>query len=132
MSLKHLSLAAGLLIASAGAAAAAPAAVTGDLNLRSGPGTGYAVVGTMPAGATVDVRDCNGAWCRVAWGNAVGFASRSYLDVGGPVYAAAPPPVVVGPPVFGFGVGWGGGWHRGWHGGGWHHGWHGGGHWHHR
>lgn len=133
MQLKHFSLAAGLFLASAGAAAAAPAVVTGDLNLRAGPGTNYAVVNTMPAGASVNVLGCRGSWCRVAWGGTRGFASRSYLDRMGPVYAAEPPPVIVAPPpVVGFGVGWGGGWHRGWHGG-----WHGGHHhrhhgWHHR
>jgi uncharacterized protein YraI len=122
MQLKHLSLAIGLLLGTAGAAAAAPAVITGDLNLRSGPGTGYAVIDTMPAGATVNVLGCSGAWCRVAWGGARGFASRSYLEGTGPVYAAAPPPVVVAapPPVVGFGFGWGG-WHRGWYGHGWHH-----------
>lgn len=120
MQLKHLSLAAGLLLASATAAAAAPALVTGDLNLRSGPGTGYGVVDVLPGGSTVNVLGCNGSWCRVAWGGLRGYASSSYLDVGGPVYAAALPPVYVAPPpVFGFGVSVGprrhGGWdHRGW------------------
>ena len=117
-------LSAGLFLASAGVAAAAPAMVTGDLNLRAGPGTGYAVINTMPAGATVNVLGCSGSWCRVAWGGSRGFASRSYLDRAGPVYAAEPPPVVVGPPpVVGFGFGWGGGWHGGYHHHhrGWHH-----------
>lgn len=117
MHLKHLSLAAGLLLASAGAAMASPAVVTNDLNLRSGPGTRYAVVATMPAGATVNVMNCGGAWCRVSWGDAVGFASRSYLGNGGPgpAYVVVPPPVVYAPPpVFAFGFGWGGGWHH-WH-----------------
>lgn len=118
MQLKHFSLAAGLLLGTAGAAAAAPAVVTGDLNLRSGPGTGYAVIDTMPAGATVNVLGCGGSWCRVVWGGTRGFASRSYLDRMGPVYAAEPPPppVFLPPPAVSFGFGWGGGWHRGWHG----------------
>ena len=49
MRLKTLALAAGALMLSAGAASAA--VVTNDLNLRSGPGTNYQVVDTMPAGA---------------------------------------------------------------------------------
>jgi uncharacterized protein YraI len=132
MSLKHLSLAAGILIASAGAAVAAPAAVTSDLNVRSGPGTKYAVVGSVPAGATVNVLSCNGGWCRVAFGSRQGFVNNSYLAEAdeGPVYGEAPPAVYVGP-VYGYGYGWGPGW--GWGGGwrgGWRGGWHGG--WHHR
>ena len=113
MQIKHLALAAGLLLISAGAASAAPALVTGDLNLRSGPGTNFRVITVLPGGATVNVVDCGGGWCRVAWRGGDGFASRSYLDLGGPRYAAAPPPrVYVAPPpvvTFGFGVGprWG-------------------------
>lgn len=125
MQLKILSLAIGALLLSAGAASAA--VVTNDLNLRAGPGTRYAVIDTMPAGAHVDVLGCAGAWCRVDWHGTVGFAGASYLAGGGAVYAPppvyyAPEPYYYGPgPIFSFGFGWGGGWHRGWHG---HHGWH--------
>ncbi|HWM81487.1 MAG TPA: SH3 domain-containing protein [Pseudolabrys sp.] len=145
MTFKSALLAGGLLLAGAGAANAA--IVQSDLNLRSGPGTAYRVISVMPAGADVDVLGCSGSWCRIAWGAAEGYASASYL-AGGPAYAVAPPPVVVAPPLFSFGVGtwdygWGGnrGWHRyrgwnnyrGWHGGhrawrGGHGGWRGGGH----
>jgi len=129
MQLKMLGLAGALLLAGAGMADAAM--VRSDLNLRSGPGTGYRVVTVMPAGAEVDVLGCSGSWCRVAWGSAEGYASASYL-AGEPAYAVAPPPVVVEPaPLFSFGFstwdyGWGG--HRGWsHHRGWnnHRGWHG-------
>jgi hypothetical protein len=72
-------LAVGLLALSAMAAAAAPATVITDLNLRRGPGTGHAVVGVMRAGMTVDVGDCNGAWCSVAFGGLRGYASQMYL-----------------------------------------------------
>lgn len=136
MKLKTLAIAAGALLLSGGLAAAAT--VTNDLNLRSGPGTSYGVVGTMPAGAEVNVLGCEGSWCRVSWGGTEGYASASYLSGGGgggyyaaaPVYVAPPPPVV-------FGFGWGGprwnGYRGGWHGyrGGYRGGWHGG-HRHHR
>lgn len=121
MKLQTLTLAAGVVLASAGIASAAT--VTGDLNLRSGPGTNYRVIDTMPAGAQVRVIGCGGAWCRVNWRGAVGFASANYLGEGGayaaaPVYVEPAPP----PPVFGFGFGFGGPrWHHGWHG---HHRWH--------
>lgn len=123
MRVKHLLLTAGLLLASAGAANAAT--VTNDLNLRSGPGTGYGVVAAMPAGSFVDVVGCAGSWCRVDWRGIEGFASSSYLAGGGDVVYAAPPPAVyAAPALIGLGLGFGIGSH--WH----HHGyWHGGHHW---
>ena len=47
--------AAAVLLLSVGAAAAAPAVSRADLNVRSGPGTEYGVVGVIQAGETVDV-----------------------------------------------------------------------------
>jgi len=64
--MKRLLLGVGLVALSAGAAAAAPAVVDTGLNLRSGPGSQYPVVATMPAGATVDATQCGGGWCRGA------------------------------------------------------------------
>lgn len=94
-------LGAGLLALSATAATALPAVVRSDLNLRSGPGTEYGIVGSMPAGATVDVGSCTGRWCVVAYGGEQGYAARSYLDMGaagipavvdeGPYYSYAEP-----------------------------------------
>lgn len=118
----------GLLLV-AGASAANAAVVSGDLNLRSGPGTGYRVIDTMPAGSYVDVLGCTGSWCEVQFGGMTGYASASYLGGGGEAYAAAPvyvePPIYSEPyyagPAFGFGVGFGPRW--GW-GGGYHHRWH--------
>lgn len=76
---KSLILAVGLLVAGSVAASARPATVTTDLNVRSGPGTRYAVVGSLPAGARVDVGGCTGNWCRVGGG----YANASYLAFGG-------------------------------------------------
>jgi len=132
MHLKHLSLALGLLLVSAGTAAATPARVTSNLNLRSGPGPKYGVVASLPAGAVVDVHDCGASWCRVIWGARQGFVSRVYLAMAGggdgePAYVEGPPVVYESGPVYAWGPGWGwgfgGGW--GWR-GGWHGGWHGG------
>ena len=80
MKLKTLTLAASALLLSAGIASAAT--VTNDLNLRSGPGTRYGVIDTMPAGAYVNVIGCGGSWCRVDWHGRVGYASSSYLGGG--------------------------------------------------
>ncbi len=73
---------AALLLASAGAAAAFPATATTDLNVRSGPGTGYSVVDSLEAGDTVEIVATRGSWYRTAEG---GWASASYLDAGGQV-----------------------------------------------
>lgn len=114
MQFKHLALATGLLLVSAGAASAAPALVTGDVNLRTGPGTRFPVITVLPGGATVNVLNCGGGWCRIAWRNGSGFASSSYLDVGRGYRAAPPPPAYYAPPpAVTFGFGWGGPrWHR--------------------
>ena len=134
--------AASALVLSAGAAHAVPATAETSLNVRSGPGTQYAVVGTLRAGETVDAGDCTGSWCRVSFSGGTGFASRSYLAMGGGGPAVAVAPGVVydepyddyydygyayGPSVgLGFYTSPGYRYRHGWRGG--RH-WHGGGHW---
>jgi hypothetical protein len=104
-------LAGALLLAGAGPAS--PAVVSTDLNVRSGPGTGYGVVATLPAGAQVGVLGCNGGWCRVSFGGGEGYVSARYLaGGGGPAYGNVP--VYVAPPIFDFG--YGGSWRHGGHG----------------
>ncbi len=85
-------LAAFLLAGASGAAGAVPAIVETDLNVRTGPSTGYPVMDTMPAGATVDVVACYSGWCEIVWDRFGGFASRAYL-------AIAPGGTVIEPPV---------------------------------
>jgi uncharacterized protein YraI len=134
--------AASALVLSAGAANAVPATAETSLNVRSGPGTQYEVLGTIRAGETVNARDCTGSWCRVSFSGGSGFASRSYLAMGGggPAVAVAPGVVYDEPyddyydygyaygPSVGFGVYASPGYRyrRGWRGG--RH-WQGGGHW---
>lgn len=84
-------LAAFLLAGASGAAGAVPAIVETDLNVRSGPSTGYPVVDTMPAGATVDVVACYSGWCEIVWDGLDGFASRSYLAIAPGVTVIEPP-----------------------------------------
>ena len=57
--------------------------VTGsDVNLRSGPGTGYRVVDTLPAGATVTVTDqSNGKWYAVSYNGKSGYMSANYIRI---------------------------------------------------
>jgi hypothetical protein len=62
------------------AAPALAATVTTDLNLRRGPGTGYHVVTSLPAGARIDVGRCRGSWCKVGWRGHSGYASANYIS----------------------------------------------------
>jgi uncharacterized protein YraI len=89
--------AAAVLLLSAGAATAVPAISRSDLNVRSGPGTGYGVVGVIRSGETVDVGRCDGAWCQVAFDGGSGYANRSYLQMAAGTPSAG---VVVQAPVY--------------------------------
>src|SRR5215213_796365 len=71
------------LLLTTGAALAVPATAQTDLNVRSGPGTEYPVVGSIQGGETVNVGNCTGSWCRVRFEGGSGFASRSHLALGG-------------------------------------------------
>lgn len=92
-----LNLATGVAVASAAvvvflpAAQAAPGTVTSNVNVRSGPGTGYAVVDTVRRGQQVDVQQCQGSWCYVSKPGPDGWVSASYLSAGGsPVNPSQP------------------------------------------
>ena len=76
-------LAALTLLATAGAAFAAPAYVTSNVNVRSGPGTGYSIVDALRRGEQVDVRECTGSWCFVEKRGPDGWVSANYLERGG-------------------------------------------------
>ena len=60
--------------------AASPGFTTVDLNLRSGPGTGYRIIGVMPRGTAVTLSDCSTSWCRVEFGAKRGWSSLRYLQ----------------------------------------------------
>lgn len=98
MSLSNKLMASGLavlaLLATAGAAFAAPAYATGNVNVRSGPGTGYARIDVLRRGDQVDVQGCEGSWCYVEKRGPDGWVSSSYLSRSG---GYQPPPVVVRP-----------------------------------
>ncbi len=61
-----------------------PASTTADLNLRTGPGTGYEVLAVMPAGSRVDAMldEAQGDYVRVRYGELEGWAATAYLVVG--------------------------------------------------
>ena len=73
-------LAAAGLFASAGAAFAEAGYADDNVNLRTGPGTGYGVIETLLRGEAVDIEQCQFAWCEVATNDATGWASASYLS----------------------------------------------------
>jgi uncharacterized protein YraI len=95
MQKQAFSFAVGALLLSAGAVSAAT--LTDNLNLRSGPGISFNVIGAMPAGSDVRVLSCGPSWCRVVWNDSTGFASRRFISSGGPITAAASSTAIVAP-----------------------------------
>src|SRR5262245_64261320 len=95
MQKQAFSLAVGALLLSTGAVSAAT--LIDNLNLRSGPGINFDVIGAMPAGSDVRVLGCGPSWCRVVWNDTTGFASRRFISSGGPIDAASSSTAVVAP-----------------------------------
>jgi hypothetical protein len=94
------------------AANAAPGQITTNVNVRSGPGTNYAVVDTARRGERVDVQQCKGSWCYIEKSGPDGWVSANYLSTsgGGSVNPAQPGlsfGFQIGPdgPTVNFGVG---------------------------
>jgi uncharacterized protein YraI len=94
------------------AANAAPGTITSNVNVRSGPGTNYAVVDTVRRGTTVDVQQCQGSWCYISKPGPDGWVSASYLTGrgGSPVNPQQPGlsfgfSTGPGGPTFNFGIG---------------------------
>lgn len=94
------------------AAYAAPGTVTSNVNVRSGPGTNYAVVDTVRRGTQVDVQQCQGSWCYIVKSGPDGWVSSSYLTAAGGAPVNPQQPGIsfgfsTGPngPSFNFGVG---------------------------
>ena len=81
------------------------AVVTGTggvgLRCRTGPSTGAAQISNLPEGATVSLRGpATAGWYPVACGGQEGWASASYLRVGGqPGAPSTPTPTATAPPV---------------------------------
>lgn len=71
------------LLATAGAALAASAVATTAVNVRSGPGTGYAIRDSLYTGEQVDVEGCNGSWCKIQHVGPDGWVSKTYLAASG-------------------------------------------------
>ncbi|GHC68827.1 SH3 domain-containing protein [Limoniibacter endophyticus] len=86
------------LLVSASVASAEPAVVTGNVNVRTGPGTGYSRIATIQAGSEVEILRCTGNWCQIELGRLRGWMSANYLDrSSGGYYRPVPPPP---PPIY--------------------------------
>ncbi len=62
----------------AGAAAASPAIMTGTVNVRTGPGLYYQIIGKAYDGQPVDVQGCQQGWCYVNKAGPDGWVSARY------------------------------------------------------
>ena len=92
------------------AANAAPGTVTSNVNVRSGPGTNYAVVATARRGERVDVQQCQGSWCYVEKSGPDGWVSSTYLSTSGGSASPGQPGAsfgiqIPGGPSINFGIG---------------------------
>ena len=85
-------------------AQAAPGVVTGNVNVRTGPGVGYPAVDTVLYGEGVDIAQCKRGWCYISHRGADGWVSQKYLANAVQRSYDATPRVGIS---FGFG-GWGG------------------------
>ena len=74
-----LALAGSVLLGMAGTAMAAQAVATGNVNVRSGPGTSYGQVDVLRRNQVVDVTGCRGGWCYVEKPGPDGWVSANYL-----------------------------------------------------
>jgi hypothetical protein len=99
-------------------AAAKPATVASEVNLRKGPGTDSEIITLIPKGTMVEVGTCTNGWCQVSWNGQDGYSIATNLGLGGPppvrrrpmagdyeypppLDTYGPPPgYVVGPPVY--------------------------------
>ncbi|WP_300903007.1 SH3 domain-containing protein [uncultured Clostridium sp.] len=55
--------------------------VNGALNVRSGAGTSYSVIGSLNNGAKVEIVETNGTWYKIKYGSGYGYISKDYVTV---------------------------------------------------
>lgn len=78
-------------------AVAAEARATGDLPIRSGPGSGYRTIGVLPNGTYVELSQCTreSRWCRIVYDDGPdGWVRGSYLVGSGAKLRVTPPDFV--------------------------------------
>ena len=72
---------------------------TVNLNLRSGAGTGYGILLTIPKGSTVNLISSSGGWTKVTYGSKTGWVSSTYLTTTQVSKPEEPAPTVPTPPT---------------------------------
>ena len=55
--------------------------VNGALNVRSGAGTNYSVIGSLSNGAKVEIVETSGTWYKIKYGSGYGYVSKDYVTV---------------------------------------------------
>lgn len=65
---------------------AANVVTTANVNFRQGPGTQFGSFGTVPAGTSGELKECDdaGAWCSVVLNGKAGFVAGNYLQLSEP------------------------------------------------
>lgn len=115
----------GILVALPSLGYAAPAIVTGNVNVREGAAVRYRKVATLRPGWQVDAGPCQAGWCHVRVGQIYGWASARYLSFNyrgpqvvqpAPYYTRQPDIIIQSGPLIGGQPYWG--WNS-WGRGGW-------------
>ena len=78
------------------ASAATVASAVTPLNIRTGPGPQYSVIGAIPTKGQATVNGCiqGGLWCQITYNGTQGWAYSQYLSgAGGPFVVGQLPPV---------------------------------------
>lgn len=100
------------LAASTVTALAVDGVATGNVNVRTGPGTNYTKVDTLYKGEKIDIKECKSGWCYIEHSGPDGWVSGNYLAKVGSGGSSSSDPDVnfnvdIGPGgvSFGFGIG---------------------------
>ncbi len=74
-------MAGGVLVALAlaGPASAQPVRIVWSTYLRTGPGSGYAVVDEIQHDTLVDLRTCGAHWCQILSGRTIGYVDKDSI-----------------------------------------------------
>lgn len=91
MGMRSLAIGLALAFALPVAADAFEATTTSPVNVRSGAGSKYTRLATLPLGTSVWVDSCNGGWCAINAGGVTGWISARYLSGAGSNYSYRPP-----------------------------------------
>ena len=55
--------------------------VSDSLNIRSGAGTSYSVIGSLKNGTSVEIVETSGNWYKIKYGNGYGYVSKDYITL---------------------------------------------------